>query len=264
MARIVPASPEPAVEPLPKRAAGGIGAGSPARLLLLWAGLLFAATLLFIFLHECGHGFGARLDGANVSTGFNRVGDAGKRPSDPDFRSATMVHSRIGSSGLLGPFSNWFFAVLFTGLLLSRTRLTGGGLLLGGAAVANAWLRAAPMLMVFGNAMSGRLHLEDEVAWGLGAVKGLELPMPLSDFREPLTSQPELFLSEPLFYFWPGVSLVISGACLFLATRHLLLLSRPALQTRTRRTLFVLMPVLVFPPIVLVANLLDEVVRINW
>jgi len=53
------------------------------RFLLFWAMLLSLSFLLFIFLHECAHGLGSKLEGISVSTGFNRVGDVGKRASDP-------------------------------------------------------------------------------------------------------------------------------------------------------------------------------------
>ena len=73
----------------------------PVVFLILWISIFFVAIALSIFLHEVGHGFGARLDGIHVSTGFNQVGDYGKSPDDPDFRSAASQKSIIG--GLLGP-----------------------------------------------------------------------------------------------------------------------------------------------------------------
>jgi len=56
-----------------------------------WAVFLFLSVLIFEFIHECGHGVGSRLEGYHVSTGFNRVGDVSKRPSDPDFRLNKMI-----------------------------------------------------------------------------------------------------------------------------------------------------------------------------
>lgn len=56
-------------------------------LIVIWTAILFVVVIASAFLHEDGHGIGARIDGIHVSTGFNKVGDYGKSPEDPDFRT---------------------------------------------------------------------------------------------------------------------------------------------------------------------------------
>jgi hypothetical protein len=52
-----------------------------------WFGLSLSVFLISIFLHECGHGIANSIAGIPCSTGFNRVGDIYKYPSDSDFRA---------------------------------------------------------------------------------------------------------------------------------------------------------------------------------
>lgn len=233
-------------------------------LLFVWAIFLFLGILLFQFLHECGHGFGSRLGGTHVSTGFNRVGDVGKRPCDPDFRTEHLIEGTMDSASLLGPFLNWMFAILFTAILLQRKRADRLALFFGAGALANAFMRFVPMLGFFFNALAGRFVIEDEASWGLISIKGLNFPLAYSDFRALVSSQPSLFLSEPKIYFWPALSFIISFACLILAYRRLSALFRSPLRSRPALWLFGLMPVLVWPFTFFLSNRLDNLIRINW
>jgi len=90
------------------------------RLLIAWAVILFLATLIFQFLHECGHGFASSLEGYHVSTGFDKVGDVGKRPSDHDFRLNKTIQGGWNLSDFLGPMINWIFAIFFTAIFLRQ------------------------------------------------------------------------------------------------------------------------------------------------
>ena len=49
------------------------------RLLVIWAVVIFVTFIASIFLHEAAHGFGYQIDGTHVSTGFNMVGESGKK-----------------------------------------------------------------------------------------------------------------------------------------------------------------------------------------
>jgi hypothetical protein len=189
--------------------------------LITWFLALSLGMVIFTFLHECGHGLGAQLDGIHLSTGFNRVGDFGKRPSDPDFRSNDSESGGLDSSGLLGPFTNWIFATLFTVLLLLSSHPNRTVLFLGAGAVVNVWARLWPMMLFFLAAPLGRVHVEDEVGWGLRAIPSLHFPMGFNDFIQLTRTQPALFLSEPRFYFWPFVSLAIVLTCFIFAYRRL-------------------------------------------
>jgi hypothetical protein len=232
--------------------------------LTIWLLALALGMVVFTFLHECGHGFGAQLDGIHLSTGFNRVGDSGKKPSDPDFRSNAMVTGELSSSDLLGPFTNWLFAVLFTSLLLYRSKADRTTLLLGAGAVINAWTRLWPLVLVFLAALLGRVHLEDEVEWGLRAISSLHFPISFDDFFQLTRAQPERFLSEPRFYFWPLMSLAIVLTCFILAYRRLFRLFGSSMQSKAARWLFGLMPLIVTPPVFVILTWLDNFVRINW
>lgn len=53
---------------------------------LKWCLLCILTFLISIFLHELGHGFTNAMRGIECSTGFNRVGDIYKYPSDVNFR----------------------------------------------------------------------------------------------------------------------------------------------------------------------------------
>jgi hypothetical protein len=234
------------------------------KFLMTWALALFLGMMVFQFLHECGHGFGSQLDGMHVSTGFSRVGDPYKCPSDPDFRSDTMVTGILGSGGLLGPFTNWMFAIFFTTWLLHRKTVDRMTLLIGAGAVTNALMRLIAMSLFFFGALLGRIHLEDEVLWGIRAVQELNLPMPFADFITLIKMQPELFLSEPRIYFWPLVSFGIVLFCFILAYRHLYAIFEVQLSCKLVRWIFGLMPIVVIPPMFLLCLWLDNLVRINW
>ncbi|MDP4090716.1 MAG: hypothetical protein Q8930_15810, partial [Bacillota bacterium] len=54
--------------------------------LIKWFVILFCAFVISTFIHEIGHGVSSYAVGEQISTGFNRVGDAYKNPHDPDFR----------------------------------------------------------------------------------------------------------------------------------------------------------------------------------
>ncbi len=92
--------------------------------LLGWSAAFFAAAIVFTFLHECGHGFGARLDGVSVSTGFSRVGMPDRSPGDDDFRTGLIIPGTLTSGFLLGPMVNWLSPAVAT-VLLVRVREFG-------------------------------------------------------------------------------------------------------------------------------------------
>jgi hypothetical protein len=121
----------------------------------------------------------------------------------------------------------------------------------------------AVSLFIIG-ALLGRVHLEDEVGWGLRAIKGLNLPMPFADFRMLVKTQPALFLSEPRFFFWPLLSFSIVFFCFILAYRRLYALFAAQLSNKITRWIFGLMPVAVIPLMFFLCSWLDNLVRINW
>ena len=167
------------------------------RFLLFWAMLLSLSFLLFIFLHECAHGLGSKLEGISISTGFNRVGDAGKRPSDPYFRSNHLISGQPTPGSLAGPLLNWFFALLFTAFLFKKKISRNVSAILGAAAISNSLLRFVPMLGFLIQALMGQLVIEDEVSLGFKAIFPDRFPMRLSDLKGFLSTGVSSFLSNP-------------------------------------------------------------------
>ena len=234
------------------------------RFLAAWAFFLFLGFLIFQFLHECGHGFGSKIEGYHVSTGFDKVGDVGKRPSDPDFRIKKTIQGRWNLSDFLGPTVNWIFALVFTAIYLKQRSFNSVTLLLGSGATINALMRLFPILIFFASALQGRFVLEDETALGLSALEGMKFPMPYLDFKSFALTQPELFLSEPRIYFWPIVSVAISLTCFLLTYRRLRQLSRQRMSSRYAQSIFILLPFLIWPLAFVVVNKLDCLIRLNW
>ena len=232
-------------------------------LLAVWAVFLLLGILMFQFLHECGHGLGAKLEGYQVSTGFDKVGDVGKRPSVPDFRLNKMVLGGWNASDFFGPLANWLFAGILAALFLRQKTADHLALLIGSGAILNAFMRFFPMLMFFVSALQGRFLLEDEVALGLSAIKGLNFPMRSLNFNNLSAEQSSLFLSEAAIYFWPAVSFLISTISLALSYRQINLLIRRKTASPIFRWLFMFMPLIIWPLAFLVGKRLDNLIRIN-
>jgi hypothetical protein len=232
--------------------------------IIMWAVLLFIGLTLFNFLHECGHGFGAKLDGTHISTGFNKVGDIYKKPSDSDFRTGVMESGILNSSGLLGPFINWIMAILFTVLLYRRNKANLSTLMIGVIAVSNALNRLAALIPFFIGALHNNLHLADEIEWGLKTIKQLNFPMSMDKIMSISDNNPSLILSDPWIYFWPAVSIIISLVCFYLAYRLLYKLFKEQLNSKLICWVFGLMPVLVGAAMIVPVAILDNVIRINW
>jgi hypothetical protein len=223
--------------------------------------MISVGFVVFAFLHECAHGFGASLDGLHVSTGCNRIGDAGKKPNDPDFRSQRNHQSAVDTGSFLGPALNWIASISFVVWLSKRRVGNVATLLIGSAAVTNAWARLLPMLVFFLSAFSGHVVLEDEVTWGLW---GMKPAMQLDAFRRAAKWDPVMFLSNLEFLVWPLVSLAISLTCLILGYQCLFQLFKGQLRTRMAKGAFMGMPLIVGAPMIVVLNLLDNLVRIDW
>ena len=237
-----------------------------AGLFLLWGMGLLAAILLSVFLHESGHGLGAKIDGIHVSTGFNKVGNPGKAPDEADFR--TNMPDGFWT-GLLGPITTWGLAIVFTAWLYRFKAPSPGALAAGMLALVNGLIRAIPMTEFLAYALTGRLHLEDEVGWSLWyALKFCHPALASVDTATLVKTQAALFLAEPMFWAPPLLSLAISLVCLCLAYRQIYKLWRgafalPALAPGLAWA-FGLLPVGVYFVALPVLNSLDRLIRINW
>ncbi len=235
-------------------------------LLLRWSAAIVLILIAFWFLHEVAHGFGFRLDGIHVSTGFNIVGESGKKPGDVDFKTE-LPFAGISTGLLLGPFTTWILAISFTAILLHQSLPNATTLAIGAAAVTNALMRLIPMLIFIVAVLAGNFSgvLQDEHEMSLGAIESITLPISNAELSQLLETQPETFLGDPGFHFWPAVSLSISLVCIALAYRHLFRLFGARLPSRVSKFVFGLAPFfLFFIPVFGVVTLLDNIIRINW
>jgi hypothetical protein len=234
----------------------------PALFLAIWAVTLFAAVILAVFLHEDGHGIGARLDGIHISTGFNKVGMPNRTPDDPDFRTG-MADGLW--SGLLGPLTTWALAIVFTVWLYRFKKPGWAAFGVGALAVANGIARAFPMLMFLLPALRGRIVTVDEAYWGMWAVTHFCRPeLATSNLLALAQTQPGLFLAEPIVWVPPLLSLAITSACLIPAYRRILKLWSDVLSRWRLCLLLVLLSLPVWLASMPVLNALDRLIRINW
>ena len=205
------------------------------------------------------------IEGIHVSTGFNRVGGFDRKPSDPDFRLDQYVGGTPSLDGLLGPFTNWMFAIIFVVLMLKSNEPGSRRYFLYGAcAIANAWIRLLPMTWFFISTLFRRVHIEDEVEWGARYVSSLNFPMSNDVFVGLTKQSPMLFLSKPFFYFWPAFSMTIVLVCFIVAYRQLYRQLEIRTSSKVLKLLFNLSPLMATPFWFLAINFLDNLIRINW
>lgn len=229
---------------------------------LLWVVVLFVVMLVSVFLHEVGHGVGARIDGVRVSTGFNKVGMPGKMPDDPDFRTG-MKLTRVWG-GLLGPVTTWVLAIVFTAALYRQQKATRASFVIGAVAIANGLLRVVPMLMFVGSGVLGQLRMEDEVGWGIWYVTKTFLPdLAKLDMTILLNDHAMTLLAYPAVWIPPLFSLALSLVCLVFAYRRLFKLDA-WLASWNARLLLIALSILAWFAHSPVTNVLDRVIRINW
>ena len=229
--------------------------------LLAWGVALFGAILFSAFLHEVGHGVGARLDGVHISTGFNKVGNPNRVPGDPDFRTG-MAEGFW--AGLLGPVITWTLTILFTVTLHRLKKPTATAMIFSSLAVVNGMVRAVPMLMFFSSALGGVLHVEDEVSWGIWYVRSVHPELARTDLFTLAESQSGLLLQQPAVWISPLASFAVSAVCLFLAYRWAFRLWHGVLKRGIERWVFGLMPLPIWFASIPVLDVLDRVIRINW
>ncbi len=232
--------------------------------LTIWFIAISFSIFVSTFLHECAHGLGSYIMGVRVSTGFNRVGDYGKFPHEPDFRSNFILHGKIELGGFSGPLITWLLAIIFTLLLIRRDKQNFLTIFIGSMSVANSFLRIVPVFFFFISAISGNFVLEDEVAWGLNRTEGVNFPMNLGDFKRLATYEPEIFLSNPYIYIWPFISLLICSICLVSSYKKLSSIFKDSLSHSLFKWVFGLIPLASFPLTFTLLNWLDGVIRINW
>ncbi|MFW5992269.1 MAG: hypothetical protein ACOCQN_03665 [Halanaerobiaceae bacterium] len=207
------------------------------KVLILWFVFLLIAILISSFTHEIGHGISAYMAGQPVSTGFDKVGDAGKTPADDDFREK---HSQYENPWDLGPAVTLFLALLFT-YLLFRTEDKLLLYLVGSLAIANSFLRLIPVVRsYFFLLFTGAPALEDEIGMGIlwSQITGIQA----------IKHIPSL------------ISIIVSIICLIFIYRGFRK-KLPLLFSNRYFTIVSLTALLVAIPVI---KILDKYVRINW
>lgn len=131
---------------------------------IIWFCMLVVVIIISTFVHELGHGISCYLSGIRVSTGFDKVGDLGKKPSNLEFRKE--YDNSVKMAWDLGVPITLLIAMIFSNLL--RVGLsTQAVIIVGAVGYINSLMRLIPC----GNALwglikRGRLNLEDEVGLG--------------------------------------------------------------------------------------------------
>ncbi len=204
---------------------------------LRWCVVCIVVFLISIFIHEIGHGWANSLRGVACSTGFNRVGDSYKFPSDSDFREE---YSKVSGSLIdFGVPATLIMAIAATALFYraSNKKIKRAALPF---AVTNSLLRLLPCLwVVLTPLLTGGIHVEDEYETGLILAEMTE--------RAWFTYVPASF------------SIAVSVICISAV------ISKIKEETKIRNICICgLLSIFSFGIAMLIANELDRIFRINW
>jgi hypothetical protein len=204
----------------------------------IWFLVCLFVFIASTFLHECGHGFASKLNGVSVSSGFNRVGNAYKYPSEDDFR--TDYDSSQNSLLDFGVPITLVLASCFTLLFcLKEYKKEYITEIILSIALCNSLIRLVPstlcgIIPIF----TGEIHIEDEIETGKALAERLGVGW---------------LITLPV-----AISFFISIICYF------------ACMTRMKRIHFVMhrqMMVglwIAYAFSFIIENFLDNIFRINW
>ena len=200
---------------------------------------LFVSLLLLMisaFLHECGHGLANELAGIPCSTGFNRVGDAYKYPSDDDFRSyysttePVLIDFGVPCTLVLSVLGAFIYARAKN----RKLQYLGASL-----ATVNSFLRLIPCLMVLLIPLfTGNVHIEDEYETGQLLVN---------------------IFGENLWLYLPAIFSIV------ITVFSLIWVYRTAITRQVKKPLiYAIVSFCVFCNGMVLASVLDCYLRINW
>jgi hypothetical protein len=91
---------------------------------------------------------------------------------------------------------------------------------------------------------------------------GIQMAKPLCEIDGKI-GRASSFLSNPRFYFWPAISFLITFICLVIAYKNLLIVYKSELKRPVNKVLFILMPVIIWPPLLFMINVLESLGRID-
>ena len=203
---------------------------------LCWSMLCIVIFLISFFIHECGHGLANSLRGINCSTGFNRVGDSFKYPNDIDFREEYSS----SETGLLdfGVPATLSLAIVGTiGFYKTKRR---GKIICLAFAITNSLIRLIPCVcVILIPLITSKTHVEDEYETGLVLARITKI--------------------SGTVYFPAILSILISIICI------VFLLNRLKTSVSVRAVWgYGLLTFVSFGVAVMIANMLDNIIRINW
>jgi len=204
----------------------------------IWFLLCLFVFIASTFLHECGHGFASKLNGISVSTGFNRVGNAYKYPTDVDFRDG--YDSTQGSLLDFGVPITLILAIGFTLLLsLRRFKKEYIAMVVLSIAICNSMIRLIPSALCgIVPIFTGKLHMEDEIDTGKVLAERFGVGW---------------FIAIPVI-----VSFLISIICYLVCMKR----SRKVQLVITKRMIAGLW--IAYFCSFIIENYLDNIIRINW
>ncbi|MEA1974113.1 MAG: hypothetical protein U9N10_01000 [Bacillota bacterium] len=206
--------------------------------LTIWGICLCITTIFSILMHEIGHGISYYFQGLSVSTGFNKVGNVDRKPSQSNFRKDFFNNSLKWDLGV--PIT--LGVAIISTLILFYTSNIYMKFILFTIAIVNSILRLLPMVNVLVCFLrTSEIYKEDEIEMGL-------VWFDITDNK---------FLS----YVPPAISIVVSVICyivLMLNMDDIILVS-----TFTTGSITLTM-VISFVVNFKIISILDEHYRINW
>ena len=207
---------------------------------LKWFIILLFCFVISTFIHEMGHGISDYAVGIHDSTGFNKIGQPYKKPSDPDFRKG---RENLQNPWDMGPNVTLILTVGFT-LILIRSKIKNKmtNLVIGAFAFCNSLIRLIPMFHSYlGLFTRGSFYDEDEIGTGLSWYNFHHL--------------------EIMKYVPSLISIIVSLICLYFVVNAL---KRKLPSLFSKGSVFVIICVVAYISSFAIETGLDNVIRINW
>lgn len=210
------------------------------KVLLKWFIFLLLCFVVSTFIHEIGHGISDYAVGIHDSTGFNKVGEPYKKPSDIDFRKG---REDLQNPWDMGPNFTLLLAVGFTLILFkAKDKNKTAIMVIGAFAFSNSLIRLIPMIHSYlGLLLKGSFYNEDEIDIGL--------------------SWYSLHHLEIMKYIPSLISIILSLICLYFVVKAL---KRKLPSLFSKRIAFVIICFVAYIISFVIETGLDNIIRINW
>ena len=131
---------------------------------IVWLIMLIISIIISVWIHEVGHGISYFIQGKEVSTGFNKVGDIHKKPSDVDFRGSLQNYILPWDLGVPITLILAIISTILIYMVSNKNMLY----IIAVFAITNSLLRLIPMFnSLLGLLKHGELRMEDEIGTGI-------------------------------------------------------------------------------------------------